>query len=387
MRVLLFSSTYAPNRGGVETVTGSLARHLIDRGHQVKVITNRYPRSLPSTEMVDGVSVRRRLFPNLVPSPGRRPAPVLVKQILSTPLAAAELAWLTRTMKREGPDIVNIHYLSYPALYALVAARAVGIPTVLSFHGSDVALSPYPTTYPFIERWASSLAHASTANSEDLAAYILRNLSLSAGEKLSVIPFGIDDWTEGLPSESGREGDFALVAARLVEKKGVDIAIEALAKLPDHENRLRLKIAGDGPLRDSLERLADRLGVADRIDFVGMLTPPALRELIGQCRFVVVPSHWEAYGVIALEAMIAGRAVIAADGGGITEIVRDGETGIVVAAADAAATAEAMGKLFSSPERAASLGRDGRSRALSEFSWDLAVTRYEQLFTQIASAA
>ena len=390
MRVLLFSSTYRPDIGGVETVTDRLARELKSRGHDVSVVTNRYPASLAASEVISGIPVTRRRFPNLVPSPGRRPLATLLKQVASIPLGAYELARLTRRLRRDRPDVVNVHYLAYPAMYALLAAKASRLPVVLSFHGSDVAGSPYPATYRWVQRLACRWADRIVCNSEDLANYLRMDMRPSDGAKVAICPFGIDDWAadgstnvHSARRDDAGGGQFALVAARLVEKKGVDVAINAMAAYP---GPLNLKIAGDGPLRSELQELAEKVCVSSRVHFVGELQPDDLRSLMLRSAFVVVPSYWEAFGVVALEAMVAGKAVIAAANGGIAEIVVDGETGLLVASGDAAALSDAMDRLASDPALAASMGVKGRVRAVESYVWKAIGESYEKLLTSAVAS-
>jgi glycosyltransferase involved in cell wall biosynthesis len=324
------------------------------------------------------------LFPNLVPSPGRRSIRTLALQAMSLPLAAYELMHLRRFIRSWKPDIVNIHYLSYPAVYALVAAASLRIPAVLSFHGSDVAGSPYPATYGIVERLAVGRAQAVTLNSKNLASFLRGNLNAEEAGKITVIPFGVDDRPV---ADEGASGDFALVAARLVEKKGVETAIRAMAGLDTAAQGLRLVIAGDGPLRNPLQDLSRQLGLEQRVEFIGELSPDELNRRIDQAKFVIVPSLWEAYGVIALEAMVAGRAVVAGSHGGIAEITVDGQTGILIPPGDANALAAAISQLATDPDRAAAMGRAGRERALEYFGWPKVVEEYEMIFDKVIGEA
>ena len=401
MRILLFSSTYRPLVGGVETVTDRLARGLKVRGHDVSVVTNRYPRSLPASEVVDGIVVRRRVYPNLLPSPGRRPALAILKQVLSVPLGIYELASLVTLLRRERPDVVNAHYLSYPAAYVLVAASLAGVPVVLSFHGSDVPSSPYPATYRWVGRLSCRHAAVVTCGSEDLAEYLRQAVWTLDAAKILVCHFGVDDglpMAQRLAGEPGTEAaviaiaedagtealpytvkrPFVLAAGRLVEKKGMDVAIRAMSHLMDADSAdIMLVIAGSGPLESELRRLAAEVGVSKRVQFLGSVPPDRLRELLAQSLMVVIPSKWEAFGVIALEAMIAGRAVIATNRGGISEIVVDGRTGVLVPPDDPEALAKAIHELLADADRVASMGAEGRERALGSFGWEAVVARYE----------
>jgi glycosyltransferase involved in cell wall biosynthesis len=369
----------------VETVTTSLAREWTRQGHAVSVMTNRYPRSLPAVEVIDGIRVIRRLYPNLLPSPGRRPAAVVVKQILSIPLSVFELARTWWMVLRARPDAVNVHYLSYPAAYAILAARLARRPVVLSFHGSDVPASPYPAAYGWVARWACKLASVVTCNSEDLASYLRRDVAAKDQGKIVVCPFGVD--ADGPAVESERNAaPYALVVARLVEKKGVAVAIRAMAEIArEQPTGLTLKIVGSGPLDSALRALTRELGLSHRIEFLGSRPPHEVRTLMSGSLCVLVPSHWEAFGVVALESMIAGKPVVAVARGGITEIVVDGGTGMLVPSGDPSAMASALKRLAADPGLAAALGAAGRERAIAEYAWLQVAERFAQ-YCEIAAA-
>ncbi|HEV3310527.1 MAG TPA: glycosyltransferase family 4 protein [Chloroflexota bacterium] len=385
MRILLFSSTYPPLIGGVETVTHRLARELKDRGHDVTVVTNRYPRSLAGREVIDGIAVTRRLYPNLLPSPGRRRAITIAKQVLSIPLGAFELMELVREFRRVRPDVVNIHYFSYPAAYALLAARLARLPVVLCFHGSDAPGVPYPATYPWAARWACRMAHRVICCSDDLASYLHRSAAASTG-KVSVSHYGVD--AEGVASAGTLAGQepFMLLPARLVEKKGVEIAIRAMAELGRSGVDARMVVIGSGPLDAELRALALDLGLDNNVIFAGSVEHEVAREMMARAQFVVVPSHWEAFGMVCLEAMAAGRAIVGCDNGGIAEIVVAGETGLLVAPRDPSALAAAMALLLADPDRAEAMGHRGRDRVEASFTWAQMVDRYESRFRDAVEA-
>lgn len=382
MRIAVFSSTYRPNIGGVETVTGRLAREFIGRGHEVRVFANRFPRSLPTRDRIDGIAVERRLYPNLIPGPGRRPWTVILKQVLSVPLGAYELFRLSARFRADKFDVVNIHYVSYPAAYALAATRLAGIPSVLSFHGSDVPSSPFPATYGWVARWSCARASIVTCGSENLAEYLRADMRERDLAKLHVCHFGIDVTERAIPASPN---GFVLLPARLVEKKGVDTAIRAWKELP---RRLpaRLVIAGTGPEEAALRRLVADLSLDDSVEMAGAVDPIRLRAMMSRCRLVLIPSRWEAFGMVALEAMAASRPVVATRSGGVTEIVVDGETGRLVPPAEPTAMAAAMAELIDDPERARAMGEAGRRRALEHFSWSAVGDRYDELFRLAAAA-
>ncbi len=153
-----------------------------------------------------------------------------------------------------------------------------------------------------------------------------------------------------------------------------------MAKARQSGTLIRLVIAGSGPLGTDLKHLASELGVTEQVRFLGSVGPPAVRRLMERSAFVVVPSHWEAFGMVCLEAMVGGKAVAGSSNGGISEIVVDGTTGLLVPPNDAERLARAMSSLWHDRNRADEMGQNGRRRALAAFTWEQMLDRYETAF-------
>jgi glycosyltransferase involved in cell wall biosynthesis len=163
-----------------------------------------------------------------------------------------------------------------------------------------------------------------------------------------------------------RDGEFLLCAiCRLIPFKNVQTILEACALLAARGRAFRLFVAGEGFLRDELESLARRLNIADRVHWLGHRGNP--ERLLQACDVFLLASIGEAFGLVLCEAMACGIPVIAADSGGIVEIVRDGETGLLVAPRDAHAFADAIEKLASDPRLRQEMGLRGRRRVEQYF--------------------
>ncbi|MBA3559937.1 MAG: glycosyltransferase family 4 protein [Gemmatimonadaceae bacterium] len=158
-------------------------------------------------------------------------------------------------------------------------------------------------------------------------------------------------------------------AGRLVREKGVDILLHAFAKIVQELPDARLLIAGDGPERDNVHRLARKLGIASSVDMTGHLSRDVLEQTCEAAWVQAVPSLWaEPFGIVAVEAMMRGRAVVATAGGGLSEIIRDGLTGYLVPPGDAQSLADALLKLLRDRAVAERMGAAARSDALLRFS-------------------
>jgi glycogen(starch) synthase len=190
------------------------------------------------------------------------------------------------------------------------------------------------------------------------------------------IPNGVD--LTRYPSHTSEPGDGRVVGyvGRLVDGKGVDVLLQALAR----DDTAKLVIAGDGSARPALETLADRLDIRGRVEFRGWVEDVA--AVWGECDIAVIPSNGcvESFGMAAVEAMACARPVVVSDTGALPELVEDGVSGIVVPPGDVDALAAALTHLAGSGDLRLSLGRAARLRCEERFDIRLAARSYLQLF-------
>jgi glycosyltransferase involved in cell wall biosynthesis len=174
---------------------------------------------------------------------------------------------------------------------------------------------------------------------------------------------------------------YLFTAARFTPKKGLDILIRATKQPIDEGFEIDLILAGDGPLDRTLRNLVEQLGLEDRVRFWGVATRREIAMLLRGCELFVLPSLWEAFGIAILEAMVCARAVVASRCGGIPEIVRANETGLLVPPGDVSALSQAIAGLLRDTDRREMFGRRGRDVALAEYSWSAVTDRYLQAYT------
>jgi len=166
----------------------------------------------------------------------------------------------------------------------------------------------------------------------------------------------------------------------LIPIKGHIVLLRAFAEARRAVPSLRLDIAGRGPLEPALRALAKELGVEDGVRFLGYVAP--VQRAIEDAAIVVVPSMGEGFGMVALEAMERARPVIAAEIGGLGELVEDGVTGLLVPAGDAEPLMDAIVRLAGNLPLAAEMGQAGRRRALAQFLQERCTERTELLYEQ-----
>jgi glycosyltransferase involved in cell wall biosynthesis len=174
-------------------------------------------------------------------------------------------------------------------------------------------------------------------------------------------------------------GPLALALGRLHPNKGFDVLLEALARAPD----IHLWLAGEGPERAALEHRARKLGLGDRVRFLGWRDDaPAL---LAACDFLVVSSRSEPLGNTIVEAWAAGRPVLATETAGPQELIATGKTGLLVPAEDAEGLALAMARLADDDDLRARLAAAGQARYRAEFAEPRVVAAYQALFAKVAA--
>jgi glycogen synthase len=337
MRVLIVPSSYPPVLGGVQTVAHNLARDLAQQGHAVRVMTNRYPRSLTAREELDGVTVERRLF--LTPSADqlrRHRFDLFAASLWYSP--GTRLA-IERLMKDFAPTVVNVHYPDSQVPFVRRLRRRRDFRLVVSLHGYEVerwfgigeTVSPKGLGTNPGARQTGQLhdllgllrdADAITACSRYLANLVSR-LEPSIAGKTHVVYNDIDLDRFRDRTIFPHPRPYVLAYGRLTRQKGFDMLIAAFAELTTSFPNVDLVLAGDGEDRETLETQARGLGLIGRVYFYGRATPDQIVHLLNGCRLAVVPSRWEPFGIVALEAMAAGKTVVATRVGGLPEFVDD----------------------------------------------------------------
>ncbi len=362
MRITLVSDWWAPRIGGIESQLTDLAGELVRRGHRVRVLTTTRN---PTTR--EGLSVEYVAAPMIgdiaVPDPRR-------------------ITDIARLLDRDRPDVVHAHGMFSPlAIGAVVAAQRLGVHSVATVHS---LLRPWPVhaaaraIFSLFSNRAGQLTAVSRAAAADV--------EHASGRPVVVVANGldIDAWRV---DRAVRANEVRIVGVlRLVPKKQPRDLIEAFAvACRAHPGlNLQLTIAGDGPLREPLEReVAANAVIAGRVTFAGACARDGVRALLAQASILAHPGAREAFGIALLEARAAGVPIVAMGAGGVAELVEHGRTGLL------AVTRDEFGRhlttLAGDPamrERMAAVTRDG----LERFTWTAIASRYEEAYEFVGSS-
>src|SRR3954463_1729642 len=382
------------------TYVHDINRHLVRRGHSVTVVTPG-DRSLARSDMFDGVKIVR--FPLELPPDltyGRVAQSRVswlgkfARGVVMAHYMEAQYRAILTEVRENGGDVIQAHWAIPTGPAAVMAAGKLPLTSVITMHGGDVYGNPeqgsdFPTRWyvrPAL-RWTLRHAGALTAITEDCCQHALR--AGAPAEHIRLV-FNGTDLRRFSPEDHGSPGDsrfgsnMIFACRQLFPRKGIRFLLEAAAALKPQFPDLKLVLAGDGFERPELVRLAEELGIAEDVTFLGWVPNNALPPYYRAAAVSVIPSLEEGFGIPAAEAMGCEVPVVASDAGGLPEVVEHGVTGLVVPRGDVAVLASAIGSLLQGPERRRRLGQAGRARALRLFDWDRTAEQFEEVYSEIA---
>lgn len=193
------------------------------------------------------------------------------------------------------------------------------------------------------------------------------------------------DPLERIPPGLPRREQTITCAGRLIHIKGQDVLLRALPSLIERFPALRVEFLGDGSERQTYERLAAELGVADHVTFAGQVDNGIVLERMATSTLVVAPSRHDALGSVNLEALAVGTPVVASNTGGIGEVVRDGVDGCLVPPDDPDALADRIGRLLAEPDRRAAFAANARRGFLERFDMKTNIARHAAWYEELVA--
>ncbi|HET6500736.1 MAG TPA: glycosyltransferase family 4 protein [Amycolatopsis sp.] len=393
MRVLMLSWEYPPVVvGGLARHVHALARHLARDGHEVVVLCRHDAGTDASTHpgsdhVVDGVRVIR-----------------VAEDPLHVTFERDLVAWtlaMGHAMIRSGlellrswqPEVVHAHdwLVTHPSIALAETARA---PLVGTIHATEAGRHSGWLSHPLnqqvhsVEWWLANRSDELITCSQAMRGEVARLFEIP-GEEITVIHNGIEErgW-QVPPAEIAHArrtyapdgAPLLLYFGRLEWEKGVQDLIAALPEIRRAHPGTRLVVAGQGRHRDELIGQAGELGVSSSVEFAGHLPDRTLRAVLSAADAVVLPSRYEPFGIVALEAAAARAPLVASTAGGLGEVVVDGVTGLAFAPGDVAALTTAVNAVLSDREAAARRAWTARSRLAADFDWARIATATAEVY-------
>lgn len=362
-----------PTVGGSGAVAAELARQLAGRGHRVHVVSYRPPARLGDfSENLTFHAVDAGSFS--------------LQEYHPHDLALA--AKMAEVARDHGLDLFHVHYAIPYAVAGYLAREMLGSAAprlVTTLHGTDVTLVAQDRSFYEITRFSIERSDGVTAVSEFLRRTTSEELQVE--RPIEVIPNFVD-LSRHCPSRAYKdptcfaspEDKILLHVSNFRPLKRVLDVVRILERV-QREVPTVLLFVGDGPERAAAQALARRLGVQDRVRFLGQ--HEGVEEIMAMADVFLLPSELESFGLTALEAMACGVPVVGTDAGGLPEVVRHAETGFLLPVGDVEGMAARTLEILEDEERRREMGQAGRRRAASLFGADRVVTEYERFYERV----
>jgi glycosyltransferase involved in cell wall biosynthesis len=309
---------------------------------------------------------------------------------------------LIRTSVNERVDAIHSHWLLPQGLAGAVAHRFTSKPHLLTVHSAGLfALEMLPLRRriaDFIVSNSDRITIVSSYGRKKLLGMVSAELVEDSERKIQIVPMGVDTRRfEGKDANQqrgryglGRDDFLILYVGRLSEVKGVEFLIRAMRILEDKTVDAKLLVVGDGPLEEPLKNLVASLELGGRVEFVGRKTGSELDDYFVMADVVVVPSivtdHGDTEGlpVVILEAMAAGKPVVASDVGGISDAVENEKTGLLTEERAPKDISEAIVRLMSDKQLYDNLAHNALDRANNQYSWSAVSEKFNRLLRDLA---
>ena len=352
--------------------------------------------SIHTIRWVNGLSEAGALVHLISQQPLLEPLHPAVKSYLFPPRGVpgyfTMVPGVHKLLRQLQPDLVHAHYASgYGTTARLVNYR----PWLLSVWGSDVY--DFPTKSPLHRALVRGNLRAAdaVASTSHCMARVTNTLAPTLGQ-IAITPFGVDmdAYADAVPMSRAQPRRWVVGTVKtMADKYGIDTLIKAFAMLlarlkvsdPDMAQQLHLRLVGGGPQMPALKQLAARLGIFDRIQFVGHVNHAQIPHELAQLDVYVALSRLdsESFGVAIIEAGAAARPVVVSDAGGLPEVVVDGVTGLIVPRENPQAAADAIKRLLSDADLRQRMGAAARQHVAQHYSWDACVETMLKVYERL----
>ncbi|MEM2373361.1 MAG: GT4 family glycosyltransferase PelF [Thermoproteota archaeon] len=375
MKILVLTDYFPPHvGGGVEKVVFEISRRLVKMGVDITVLTLNTMMA-KGFEILEGIKVYRF-------------RPIILTETTKAQLAISPLLPLKilEVYKTEKPDIIHANNrFFFTTICSVILKKIVGKPLVTTLHLGPMSLDMRILNF-FINVYEKTVSKWIITNSDKIIAVsnaVMKHaLSLGAPyKKIKVVPNGVD-LKEFSPGEFRKaERKKIIFIGRLFPNKGIQYLVEAapiiLARHPDVE----FIIIGKGPMETELKKLIGRLNVEHAFRFLGIV--PSIPEIMRECDIFVRPSLTEGMPLTILEAMACGLPIIASKIPGTSEVVKDGETGILIKPGDVKQLSDAVIKLIEDENYAKRIRARAYEFIRNHYSWDRIAEEYLKIYNEV----
>lgn len=380
MKIMLGADTYPPDVNGAARFTERLGRGLVARGHEVHLVAPS-PLGRPYLENRDGVIIHRIKSHRY---------PLVENFQICFPWQAKPA--IAKVLAEVRPDVCHAQAHFVCGRYLLVCGHAQGLPLVATNHFMPENMTDHVKFLKPIEKQASDwswrdlakvFSHADVVTAPTPRAVQLLQEGPAKLQDARAISCGIDaqKYRQAASNNTGNDVPVVLSVSRLDQEKRVNELLQAVALLPE-DTPCKVEIVGDGVMRQPWEALAQELGIADRVTFHGFVSEEDLVKIYGNCDIFAACGVAELQCLVALEAMSAGKPLLAANAMALPHLCHDGENGFLYQPKDIAQLSRNLAKLIKDPQLRHQMGQ-ASLEIVEGHAIDATLDTFEQLYQEV----
>ena len=385
MKILLVANSYLPQLGGLEIAVYNIAHQLVKKGHRVTVVSGTSVISYSRKMEEGGICVYRMPFilPRIVVRCGYKRAILSLFKCIITPLIIPlTLFKVGLIIKLTKPDIVNLHYIAENAFFCLGVRKFLKFKFIVNIHGEDIE---WYNNRSIFSRWLTkeTLRNADyvLSNSNHLLCQA-KKIYPGVGIKSNTVGNGIDLNSIKISGKFKNDREYLLSIGNFSFKKGFDVLVQAFNIIHSKHPNIDLLMIGDGSEREKCEKLSVKFGPNNSIKFIGEINHSKITAFLDGSKIFVLPSRREPFGIVLLEAMAAGKPIVATRVGGVPEVVKEGENAILVESNSPGFLAEGIMKLLDNSDLSVQFGKKS-NEIVKEFTWEKIVNKYIDVYKSL----
>ncbi len=355
MRIIQSNPFFFPYMGGIERVMHSSCKWLAKRGHDVTVLTAQLPGTPKEEETEDGYRIVRM--------------PSKFYNIYNPPYVSTK--GVLEYLNNEKPDIINHNYrwaFSFDGDVVKYSGKKTYTCHNIWGEGTGLQKIPSEINDKLFMKKLDAFDHVLAVSDWVRDDLIRRGVS---ADRVTTVENCLDE----LPELNDEKGDFILNLGRMVGVKGLDYLVEAMRQVD-----CKLIMCGRGPETKKLQKMISKYGLEDRVEIKGWVSEEEKVRLMGTCRFFVMPSIYEAYGIAAIEALSYGKPLVCTDVGGLPATVKD--AGCFVKPRDSQGLADAINRMLADENLVNELSQNA-IRVARDVTWEKQIVKMEDLFRKV----
>jgi len=389
-RILLTATTYPLNTNDTQpTFIHDLAVGL-SKNYKVNILVPRGKDS-KSEEIVDGVQVNRypyffSRYEWLVYGDGilENLKKSLWNYMLIPFFFLSQFIAIFRHVTKYKIQIINAHWIIPQGLIAVVLKKIFKLPAkvIVTSHGSDL-FGLKGTILNRLKRWVIENSDATIVVSNAMKRYCHNVLGVSKEKNIYVRSMGVDLKNKFTSQHDFKKRHGLISVGRLTKNKGLDILVDALSILKSKDINVNLTIVGDGIHKNALKKRVDSLGLTNNINFLGTKSNDLLPDILNQHKIFILPSIQEGFGLVTVEAMGCGCAVIASNLEAVKDIIIDKENGMMFDAGDSVMLSNKLENLLSNKKDMIKLAKAGNEFVQEKFDWSVVYRDYKNIIESL----